>query len=152
MLLASRDYIRAVEALLRARPLTSQSKVRRADSFSAHAAGDEHRRSDPNPCLRLCPKGRRLSPARAGWLGSIGSPDSEAAAIADMRVAWSAEGRDPARLHATIVAAARYSTTASPPVVRRHARRPTAGGGVFHDLVETPGALFAGTAQDFRSQ
>lgn len=48
------------------------------------------------------PKARRLT-ARlgAGWLGSVREERSAAAALADMRASWTAEGRDAAALYAT---------------------------------------------------
>lgn len=89
------------------------------------------------------PKGRQLA-ARlgAGWLGSIGSPASEAAAIADMRRAWSQQGRDPRDLYATIVGSgAVLDEGEAADSARARAQAGPLAAVAFHDLVEAHDSL-----------
>jgi 5,10-methylenetetrahydromethanopterin reductase len=89
------------------------------------------------------PKGRRLTAKLgAGWLGSAGSPESEAATLADMRAAWTEAGRDPARLHTTIVGSGAVldeGEAADSP--RAMAQAAPLAAVAFHALAESYGTL-----------
>ena len=95
------------------------------------------------------PKGRRLvARLGAGWLGSLGSPESEAGAIANMQAAWAAERRAAGELYATIVGSgAVLDDGEGPDSARAMAQAGPLAAVVFHDLAETSGALFGEDAR-----
>jgi 5,10-methylenetetrahydromethanopterin reductase len=147
------DYVRAVEALLRGETadIVIEDAPRRTGFFGPVPPVMNIADPIPTHVSAFGPKGRRLA-ARlgAGWLGSLGSPDSEAAAIVDMRDAWAAEGRDPARLHATIVGSgAVLDDGEDAGSARARAQAGPLAAVVFHDLVETQGALFGEDGSGF---
>lgn len=99
-------FILAVEALLRGETadVMIEGALRRTGFLDP--TPPIHNIEDPIPThvSAFGPKGRRLvAKLGAHWLGSTGTPESEAATLADMRTAWTDAGRDPAALHTTIV-------------------------------------------------
>ncbi|RYD87580.1 MAG: LLM class flavin-dependent oxidoreductase [Sphingomonadales bacterium] len=97
-------YIVAVEALLRGETVevTMEGAPRRTGFLDP--VPPLHNIADPIPThvSAFGPKGRKLvAKLGAGWLGSTGTPDSEAATLAEMRASWAEAGRDPANLHTT---------------------------------------------------
>jgi 5,10-methylenetetrahydromethanopterin reductase len=140
------DYVRAVEALLRGETaeVTIEGAVRRTGFLGPSPPIMNIADPIPTHVSAFGPKGRRMiARLGAGWLGSLGSPASEADAIADMRSAWAGEGRDSAMLHATIVGSGAVLDDGEPPdSPRAKAQAGPLAAVVFHDLVETQGALF----------
>jgi 5,10-methylenetetrahydromethanopterin reductase len=147
------DYVRAVEALLRGETtdIAIEGAMRRTAFLGPVSPMMNIADPIPTHVSAFGPKGRRLA-ARlgAGWLGSLGTPDSEAAAIADMRIAWAEAGRDLAKLHATIVGSGAVLDEGEPPdSARALAQAGPLAAVVFHDLVETQGALFGEDSSAF---
>jgi 5,10-methylenetetrahydromethanopterin reductase len=147
------DYVRAVEALLRGETaeIAIEGAPRRTGFLNPSPPVMNIADPIPTHLSAFGPKGRRLA-ARlgAGWLGSIGSPDSEAAAIADMRDTWSSEGRDPGDLHATIVGSGAVLDDGEPADgPRARAQAGPLAAVAFHDLVEAQGALFGENSSGF---
>jgi 5,10-methylenetetrahydromethanopterin reductase len=144
-LAAVEAYIRTVEALLRGE--TVDIAIEGVPSKTAFLGPLPPIMSiaDPIPThlSAFGPKGRQLA-ARlgAGWLGSIGSPDGEAAALADMRRLWSLEGRTPGARYATIVGSgAVLDDGESADSPRARAQAGPLAAVAFHDLVEKHGSL-----------
>jgi 5,10-methylenetetrahydromethanopterin reductase len=99
-------YIGEVEALLRGETVDVLMEGAPRRTGFLDPAPPIHNIGDPIPThvSAFGPRGRRLvAKLGAGWLGSTGTPESEAATLADMRAAWTEAGRDPAGLHSTIV-------------------------------------------------
>ena len=99
-------YITEVEALLRGETadVMMEGALRRTGVLDP--TPPLHNIADPIPThvSAFGPRGRKLvAKLGAAWLGSTGTPESEAATLADLRTAWSGEGRDRAALHTTIV-------------------------------------------------
>lgn len=147
------DYARAVEGLLRGETIdvAIEGAVRRTGFLGPTLPVMNIADPIPTHVSAFGPKGRRMvARLGAGWLGSLGTPDSEAAAIADMRDAWSAEGRAPGALHATIVGSgAVLDEGESAGSARARAQAGPLAAVVFHDLVETQGALFGEDSSQF---
>jgi 5,10-methylenetetrahydromethanopterin reductase len=147
------DYVRAVEALLRGETidLAIEGATRRTGLLGPTPPVMNIADPIPTHVSAFGPRGRRMvARLGAGWLGSLGSPDSEAAAIADMQAAWAAERREPAKLHATIVGSgAVLDESESAGSVRARAQAGPLAAVVFHDLVETDGALFGEDSAQF---
>ena len=149
------DYVRAVEALLRGETtdIAIEGAGRRTGFLGPTPPVMNIADPIPTHVSAFGPRGRRLvARLGAGWLGSTGTPESEAAAIADMRDALTAEGRDAEKLYATIVGSgAVLDDGESPGSARAQAQAGPLAAVVFHDLVETQGALFGegGTAFPF---
>lgn len=147
------DYVRAVEALLRGEiiDVAIEGAMRRTGFLGPEPPVMNIADPIPTHVSAFGPKGRRLvAKLGAGWLGSLGSPDSEAAAAADMRAAWAGEGRDAAALHATMVGSgAVLDEGESAGSARAMAQAGPLAAVVFHDLVETSGALFGEDSAGF---
>jgi len=99
-------YIIEVEALLRGDPtdVMVEGKLRRTALLDPTPPLHNIRDPIPTHVSAFGPRGRKLvAKLGAAWLGSTGTPDSEAATLAGMHAAWAAAGRDPAALHSCIV-------------------------------------------------
>jgi 5,10-methylenetetrahydromethanopterin reductase len=100
------SYILAVEALLRGEVIDVRlgGALRRTGFLDP--APPIHNIADriPTHVSAFGPKGRQLA-ARlgAGWMGSIGTPESEGAMLTDMLRAWTDAGRKPSCLVSTLV-------------------------------------------------
>lgn len=152
-LAALETYVQQVEALLRGERIDFALEGQSARTGFLDPRPPVMNISDPIPThiSAFGPKGRMLT-ARlgAGWLGSVGSPDSEAEAFADMRTAWKAEGRDPATLHATLVGSGAVlddGEAADSPRARAQAGPLAAV--AFHDLVERYDSLHGADAAEY---
>jgi 5,10-methylenetetrahydromethanopterin reductase len=138
-------YIVEVEALLRGETtgVMVEGKARRTALLDP--VPPLHNIGDPIPThvSAFGPRGRRLvAKLGAAWLGSTGTPESEAATLADMRAAWADAGRDPATLHSCIVGSgtvlAEGEACDSP---RARAQAGPLAAVAFHALAESYGTL-----------
>jgi len=135
------DYVRAVEALLRGETtdIAIEGAPRRTGFLGPVPPVMNIADPIPTHVSAFGPKGRRLvARLGAGWLGSFGSPDSEAAALADMREVWSTKGATRTRCTQRSSAAGRCSMIANRPTAHGQGRRPDPWRrSSSHDLVET---------------
>jgi 5,10-methylenetetrahydromethanopterin reductase len=147
------DYVCAVEGLLRGETIdvAIEGAMRRTGFLGPSPPVMNIADPIPTHVSAFGPKGRRMvARLGAGWLGSLGSPDSEAAAIADMRDAWAGEGRSRAELYATIVGSGAVLDEGEPAdTPRARSQAGPLAAVVFHDLVETSGALFGEDSSQF---
>jgi 5,10-methylenetetrahydromethanopterin reductase len=133
-------YVRAVEGLLRGERVDLTVEGERGRTGFLDPLPDIHNIVDPIPThvSAFGPKGRRLT-ARLGanWLGVYGTPESEAAALADMRALWRHEGHDPAKLYSTMVGAGAVLDEGEPAdSPRAMAQAGPLVAVMFHDLME----------------
>jgi 5,10-methylenetetrahydromethanopterin reductase len=138
-------YIIEVEALLRGETteVMVEGKLRRTRLLDP--TPPLHNIADPIPThvSAFGPKGRKLvAKLGAAWLGTTGTPESEAATLADMRAAWKEAGRDPAALHSALVCSgtvlAEGEAWDSP---RARAQAAAQAAVAFHALAESYGTL-----------
>ncbi len=138
-------YVVAVEGLLRGETIDVAMEGATRRTGFLDPVPPLHNIVDPIPThiSAFGPKGRRLvAKLGAGWLGSTGTADSEATALAEMRAAWAEAGRDPAALHATIVGSGAVldeGEAADSPRARAQAAPLAAV--AFHALAESFGTL-----------
>ena len=138
-------YIVEVEALLRGETtdVMVEGKPRRTALLDPTPL--LHNIADPIPThiSAFGPRGRRLVARRgAAWLGSTGTPESEAATLADLHAAWAEAGRDRAALHTCIVGSgAVLAEGESPDGPRARAQAGPLAAVAFHALAESYGTL-----------
>lgn len=133
-------YVRQVEALLRGERIDFEMEGQVSRTGFLDPTPPVMNIADPIPThiSAFGPRGRRLTAKLgAGWIGSVGSPESEAAAIADMRDAWQAEGRNLASLATTLVGTGAVLDQGEPfDSARAKAQAGPLAAVAFHDLVE----------------
>ncbi|MCB2075724.1 MAG: LLM class flavin-dependent oxidoreductase [Novosphingobium sp.] len=151
-LAALETYVRQVEALLRGERIDFVLEGQSARTGFLDPSPPIMNISDPIPThiSAFGPKGRKLT-ARlgAGWLGSVGTPASEAEAIAAMHAAWRDEGHDPTTMHATLVGSGSVLDDDEPAdSVRARAEAGPLAAVAFHELVERYDSLNGADAAD----
>jgi len=138
-------YVRQVEALLRGERIDFEMEGKVSRTGFLDPAPPIMNIADPIPThiSAFGPKGRRLAAKLgASWIGSVGTPETEAAAITDMREAWQAEGRDAAKLKSTLVGTGAVLEDGEPfDSARAKAQAGPLAAVAFHDLVERHDSL-----------
>jgi 5,10-methylenetetrahydromethanopterin reductase len=100
-------YIRVMEGLLRGEtvPWSEEGEAHKVKLLTPDPERNVVNVRDPVPIhiSAFGPKGRELTAKLgAGWIGSRGTPDREAAMMADMKAAWRRHGREEKTLYSTL--------------------------------------------------